>query len=518
MCTAVYEPSLSSGATHTLRETASDDRVLGDTIVSITQGASSYRHVFRRPNWLSPEIWALVVGAIDFCLVPAAAVPAFAIYSGIMDQTVAEAGRHILTSFFAATVFVGLLERVGGYRLKQLRRLRWQLRHILMTWGLTIAVLMVVGFFSKTSDVYSRGWMLSWIVTVPILLLIGRGFLHALVATDGGRSLARSVVIIGAGDEGQRLIARLLAGQDNTVTIRGVFDDRKSRVPTAVYGLAVRGTTDDLLNFVGQAPVDEVIIALPLHAEYRLRALCDKLKALAIDVRLSMEPLAETFRVRGMGYVGDIPVLNVVNRPLKNWCGFAKILEDKLLGALLLVFLSPLMVLIAILIKLDSKGPVFFVQKRFGFNNRVIRVFKFRTMYIDRGDLTGAQRTVKNDPRVTRIGRVLRALSMDELPQLFNVVRGDMSLVGPRPHAIEMKAGDRLYCQAVEQYLHRHRVKPGITGWAQVNGLRGEVDTLEKANARVVYDLYYIENWSPGLDFKILLKTAGVLASGENAY
>jgi len=235
-------------------------------------------------------------------------------------------------------------------------------------------------------------------------------------------------------------------------------------------------------------------------------------------VRLSIEPLAETFRARGMGYVGDIPVLNVVNRPLKNWGGFAKILEDKVLGAFLLVFLSPLMGLIAILIKLDSKGPVFFVQRRFGFNNKVIRVFKFRTMYSDRGDLTGAQRTVKNDPRVTRIGRVLRALSMDELPQLLNVVRGDMSLVGPRPHAIEMKAGDRLYCQAVEQYLHRHRVRPGITGWAQVNGLRGEVDTLEKANARVIYDLYYIENWSPGLDFKILLKTAGILASSENAY
>ena len=517
MCAAVYEPSRKSGAAHNLHETTPDTRILGDTIFSISQGTRC-RHVFRRPNWLSPEIWALSVGAIDFCLIPAASVPAFAIYSGVMDQTVAEAGRHVLTSLFAATVFVGLLKQFGGYRLKQLPRLHWQLRHILTAWGLTVAVLLMIGFFSKTSDVYSRGWMLSWIITVPMLLLIERGLLRALVATDAVGSLARSVVVIGAGDEGQRLIARLLAGQDNTVTIRGVFDDRRSRVPSAVYGLAVRGTTDDLLDFAGHVPVDEVIIALPLNAECRLRSLCDKLKALAIDVRLSIEPLAETFCARGMGYVGDIPVLNVVNRPLKNWDGLAKILEDKVLGVFLLVFLGPLMVLIAILIKLDSKGPVFFVQRRFGFNNRVIRVFKFRTMYSDRGDLTGAQRTVKNDPRVTRIGRMLRALSMDELPQLLNVVRGDMSLVGPRPHAIEMKAGDRLYCQAVEQYLHRHRVKPGITGWAQVNGSRGEVDTLEKANARVMYDLYYIENWSLGLDFKILLKTAGILAFSENAY
>jgi lipopolysaccharide/colanic/teichoic acid biosynthesis glycosyltransferase len=139
-------------------------------------------------------------------------------------------------------------------------------------------------------------------------------------------------------------------------------------------------------------------------------------------------------------------------------------------------------------------------------------------MYVDRGDRSGAQRTVQNDPRVTRVGRVIRSLSVDELPQLVNVLRGDMSLVGPRPHAIAMKAGGRLYCDAVEEYLHRHRVKPGITGWAQVNGLRGEVDTLEKAHARVAHDLYYIEHSSIWLDLKILLKTVGNLVSRENAY
>jgi Undecaprenyl-phosphate glucose phosphotransferase len=306
--------------------------------------------------------------------------------------------------------------------------------------------------------------------------------------------------------------------QDKSVVIRGVFDDRKSRLPGLVCGLSVRGTTDDLLNFARRAPIDEVIMALPLDAEQRLKSLCDKMKALAIDVRISLEPLAETFNVRGLGYVGTVPVLEVVDRPLKNWRAVAKWVEDKLLGVLLFVFVGPLMALIAILIKLDSPGPVFFVQTRFGFNNEVIRVLKFRTMHIDHADPSGAQRTVRNDPRVTRLGRILRLLSFDELPQLINVVRGDMSLVGPRPHAVAMKAGDRLYCEAVEQYLHRHRVKPGITGWAQVNGLRGEVDTLEKAHARVAHDLYYIEHWSPWLDLKILLKTVGILASRDNAY
>src|SRR6202023_1059200 len=180
--------------------------------------------------------------------------------------------------------------------------------------------------------------------------------------------------------------------------------------------------------------------------------------------------------------------------------------QDKLLGSPLLIFVGPLMALTAILIKLDSPGPVLFVQKRFGFNNEVIHVLKFRTMHIGCSDPSGAQRTVRNDPRVTRLGRILRLMSFDELPQLINVVRGDMSLVGPRPHAVAMRAGDRLYCEAVEQYLHRHRVKPGITGWAQVNGLRGEVDTLEKAHARVARSLLY-RALVPLLNLKILMKT-----------
>jgi Undecaprenyl-phosphate glucose phosphotransferase len=474
---------------------------------------------FQRPAWLSPEIVAFVVGALDFCLVLAAAAAAFTAYSEVMDQTVAGPGRHVMTAFLAATLFTGVFERFGGYRLKQLARLHWQLTRTSSTWAVTVSILLLVAFLSKTSDSYSRGWALAWIIAVPVLLLTARCLIHAAAATRAGRGyLVRNVAIVGAGNEGERLIARLREEQDKSVVIRGVFDDRKSRLPGLVCGLPVRGTTDDLLRFARHAAIDEIIFALPLAAEQRLKSLCNKMKALAIDVRLSIEPLAETFNVRGLGYVGTVPVLELVDRPLKNWRAVAKWIEDKMLSLLLLVFVGPLMALIAILIKLDSPGPVFFVQKRFGFNNEVIHVIKFRTMHIDRADPSGAQRTVRDDPRITRRGRTLRWLSLDELPQLINVLRGDMSLVGPRPHAVAMKAGGRLYCEAVEQYLHRHRVKPGITGWAQVNGLRGEVDTLEKAQARVAHDLYYIERWSPWLDFKILLKNAEILVSRENAY
>jgi exopolysaccharide biosynthesis polyprenyl glycosylphosphotransferase len=241
------------------------------------------------------------------------------------------------------------------------------------------------------------------------------------------------------------------------------------------------------------------------------------MKTLAIDVSVSIEPLAEMFQVRRTSYIGSVPVLAVVDRPLKHWRAAIKWGEDKVLAALLLLVMSPLMIIITILIKLDSRGPILFKQRRFGFNNEVIEVLKFRTMELDRGDPSGAQRTVADDPRITRVGRTLRALSLDELPQLINVLRGDMSLVGPRPHALRMKAGENLYAEAVEEYLQRHRVRPGITGLAQVSGLRGEVDTLEKARARVTHDIHYIEHWSFWLDLKILIKTVGVVLSREGA-
>src|SRR5437588_1353658 len=433
---ATHKLSFEAGAVHDLpAETMSGFAIAHAIPKEAHRGLDA-----RRPAWFSPEIVSFLVGASDFCLILVAAASAFAVYSGMLDLTLAGPGRHVLISFVIAILFVGMFERLGGYSFKQLSRLHWQLMHIVMTWVFAVAVLLLVAFVSKTSEVYSRGWVLAWIITTPVLLLIGRSLLHSAAATWAPSGyLARRIAIVGAGNEGQRLIARLRDGQDKSVVILGVFDDRKSRLPASVCGLPVRGTTDDLLRFARHAPIDEVIIALPLDAERRLSSLCDKMKALAIDVRLSLEPLAETFRVSGMSYVGNVPVLEVVDRPLKNWRAFIKFLEDRLLSLFLLVLVGPLMVLIAVLIRLDSRGPVLFVQKRFGFNNEVIRVLKFRTMHIDCSDPSGGQRTVRNDPRVTRLGRIMRWLSFDELPQLINVVRGDMSLVGPRPHALAMK-------------------------------------------------------------------------------
>ncbi len=466
---------------------------------------------------MSLETIAAALAVSDFCLIATAATVVFVLYGDTMGHP--EPERYVLTTLVAATMLVVWLERLGSYRVKRLSQLRWQLSQLLMVWASTVSILLVIAFIVKISETYSRGWVLGSIFAGAGLLSIQRCLFKIALdrwARDG--ALARRVAIIGAGEEGQRLIAKLGYSNDLGIALRGVFDDRKSRVPTSICGLKLLGTTSDLIRLARQGLIDEIIVALPLDAEARLQQLFHRFKEVACDLRLSVEPMAQRFQIRGMCYVGDAPVLMIADRPLKKWGALIKWIEDKILASILLILLSPVLALIALVIKLDSRGPVLFIQQRFGFNNEVIRVIKYRTMHIDLSDESGASRTLRNDPRVTRVGRILRSLSLDELPQLVNVLRGDMSLVGPRPHALAMRAGGRLYGEAVEQYFHRHRVKPGITGWAQVSGLRGEVDSLEKAKARVERDLYYIEHWSFWFDLKILLKTIGILVWPANAY
>jgi exopolysaccharide biosynthesis polyprenyl glycosylphosphotransferase len=224
-------------------------------------------------------------------------------------------------------------------------------------------------------------------------------------------------------------------------------------------------------------------------------------------------------RPRAYSYVGGVPVLDMCDKPITDWDVVMKWLFDKIVGGTILLLASPLMLLTAIAIKLDSRGPVFFKQKRYGFNNELIEVYKFRSMYVDQCDATAAKLVQRGDTRVTRVGRFIRKTSLDELPQLINVVfKGNLSLVGPRPHAVHAKAENRLYDEAVDGYFARHRVKPGITGWAQISGWRGETDTQEKIQRRVEHDLYYIENWSVLFDLFILAKTPLALARTENAF
>src|SRR6266446_4635797 len=404
---------------------------------TLPEKAKNRRRWFGRTVTLSPEMVAKMVKVIDFLAIMTAAAGAFAFYLGLTTHSAAEVERYLLTSSLAATLFVTGFRYIEGYTLMQLRMLRWQLTRAAAIWAITISILLFLAFVGKVSDTYSRGWMLGWIMATMAFILIERGILRIAIARLIQRGyIARSIAIVGAGELGERLIAKFQKSQDKSIAIRGVFDDRVSRVPRSVSGCRVLGNIDDLLRFARQVMLEEVIIALPLSAEQRLKEIIGKLKVLPSDLRLSAESMAESFPLRGMSHLAGAPLLGIVDRPIKHWNAVAKWVEDKVLSAALLFALAPAMALIALLIKLESWGPVLFVQERFGFNSDAIRVYKFRTMYADRSDISGAQRTVYNDPRITRVGRVLRLLSLDELPQLLNVLKGDMSLVGPRPHAI----------------------------------------------------------------------------------
>ncbi len=337
------------------------------------------------------------------------------------------------------------------------------------------------------------GWFLVWLGAATALaagLRLG-GQRLAGVLTDG-----RRVVVVGAADVTEPLAHSLAAAEGDGWRVQGQLDDRED------------GALERLVGMIAAPGADLVVLAISgADAAQRMAAVCDRLSDQPVRVCLALDAASLAHLPRALTCVGRFAFVDLVTDPHAGLPGLAKRATDVVLGGAALIALSPLLALAALAIRLESPGPVLFRQWRFGLGSRPILVFKFRTMRTDLCDATGAQRTTATDPRVTRVGRFLRRTSIDELPQLINVLRGDMSLVGPRPHPLHMRVGGAYYFEAVERYRARHMVKPGITGWAQINGSRGEVDTLEKARARVALDLCYMANWSFGLDLKILLRT-----------
>lgn len=315
------------------------------------------------------------------------------------------------------------------------------------------------------------------------------------------------IAIYGASEKSIALARRIRdeGGKDGQVLV-GVFDNRQTRVPEVANEFGLAGKWDTVSELAIAGKIDRIVICLPFNVDDRLHEILDNVLDVAVDVTLSPED--GTFE--GADF-------DLAATPIKGWQGFVKILIDRIGGGLGLLAISPLLLLIGLLVKLDSKGPIFFFQERTGFNGRPFKIIKFRTMH-GLGD-TGQHmvQAHKGDPRVTPIGNQLRNWSLDELPQLINVVIGDMSLVGPRPHHRGSKAGERFFQDVIDGYAMRHRVKPGITGWAQVQGYRGETDTEEKLISRVRADLYYIYNWSVMFDIEILLRTIPAVLSARNS-
>jgi polysaccharide biosynthesis protein PslA len=390
-----------------------------------------------------------------------------------------------------------------------------------VVWDFLLAVLVAgaIGFAFKVVDNFSRGLMGLYLICSIGLFFASRLFLSALLTKLAKRgNIGVRVIVYGAGALAERFLQRIRVSPPTYLTVLGVIDERESRIGNEVAGAPVLGGFDQLLAMARNNEVDQVVICLSGAMTERYAQIINRLEEVAVDVCLGPPEAFFTLPVSRMRSIGPIPVMYLWERPFQDWRGVAKSLEDYLVASIAILLLSPLLIVIAILVKATSRGPVFFMQKRFGFNNEVIEVFKFRSMYTDLGDATGGQRTVRGDPRVTAVGRVIRRYSLDELPQLFNVLLGQMSIVGPRPHAVAMKVGDKYYQDAVRGYAARHRVKPGITGLAQVRGLRGEIDTIERAMRRVELDLEYINNWSLGLDIRIMAETVAAVLDSRHSY
>ena len=424
----------------------------------------------------------------------------------------------IISGVIFANIFFNIsrVHRIGAYR-----NFLLQMGKILAAWSALFTLMVILIFLFKASDSISRIWIIGWYFSGSIFLILYRLTIKTLILhwTKLGK-LKRRTVIIGGGSDAESLINTIQNSKETDIELLGIFDDRiDERSPEKVAGLQKIGKVINLLTFARETRVDLIIVSLPLSAEERVLQMFKQLWVLPVDIRLSAHMSKLKFKASAYSYIGDVAVFDMADKPISDWSLVFKWVFDKITAIIAIILLFPVMIIAAIAVRLDSKGPVIFKQKRYGFNNEMIEIYKFRSMYADMSDATASKLATKNDPRITKVGKFIRKTSIDELPQLFNVLKNELSMVGPRPHAVSAKAENKLYNDSVSGYFARHKVKPGITGWAQINGWRGETETAEKIIKRVDHDLYYIDNWSLMLDVYILLMTPiSLLSKNENAY
>lgn len=367
-------------------------------------------------------------------------------------------------------------------------------------------------------DDYSRGITLLFLLSAVLCLSVSRPALNRLITRLAERGKIEQRIAFYGADPASVALSKQLLESLHFPHLRfiGIADDRARVTPIA--NLPMLGDLRSLCEMARRGELDQVLISGANFTPKRLDQIVDGLSEVCVDVSLIPPQAIELSPNYRVNLLGTVPVLTLWQRPLRDMNQVVKRIEDLLLSAIALVLLSPILLVTALLIRFTSPGPILFVQPRVGFNNETIKVFKFRTMYTNMSDIGARQTTTRDDPRVTPVGRILRRFSIDELPQLLNVFQGSMSLVGPRPHGTEMMVGDRFYHEAVRGYAGRHRVKPGITGYAQVKGLRGEVRTIERAKRRVELDKHYVDHWSFWLDLWIMLATVRAVLFDRDAY
>jgi putative colanic acid biosysnthesis UDP-glucose lipid carrier transferase len=385
---------------------------------------------------------------------------------------------------------------------------------IVTGWVAIIGLLGLLGWATRTIEAFDQQVILAWVLATPAALFAAHRLLPRVLprvlATQG---LHKVAVIAGANDLGRRLAERL---RDPILGIRvaGYFDDRGAGRLQNLPAAQNLGALSALADYARAQRVDVIYVALPMASQPRILRLLEDLRDTTASIYFVPDIFVSDLIQARVDSIGGIPVVAVCESPFYGFNGFVKRLSDVILAALILALISPLMLAIAAGVKLSSPGPILFKQRRYGLDGRKIVVYKFRSMTVaEDGDLV--RQATRNDSRITRFGAFLRRSSLDELPQFINVLQGRMSVVGPRPHAV---AHNEMYRKLIRGYMIRHKVRPGITGLAQVNGFRGETDTVEKMKARIDYDLAYLRNWSLLLDLQIILKTVVVVLGRQNAY
>ena len=409
--------------------------------------------------------------------------------------------------FFAASRGLYASWRVGG--------LADEITDLLIAWGEVVVVLVMLAFITKTSANLSRIAVMAWFIVTPFGLILLRVFVRKFLREIRrmGKN-TRTLAIIGANAQGVRMIERSQNAPWMGMKPLGIYDDVVIEPVSDTVRSYLKGGVADLIRDAQKGKVDYVYIVLTMQDERRIIELVNAFADTTASVYVVPDMfVSDLLHARWTSFHG-IPVIRVYETPFMGVAGWVKRMEDLILGSLFFAIAAIPMVVIGVAIKLTSPGPVIFKQRRYGLNGEVVNVWKFRTMSVCENNESIIQ-AKKNDPRITQLGKFLRRSSLDEFPQLINVLEGRMSLVGPRPHAV---AHNEQYRGLIHGYMLRHKVKPGITGLAQVNGWRGETDTLDKMEKRIECDLEYIRNWSLWLDVKIIWFTVAKVFFGKNAY
>lgn len=420
-------------------------------------------------------------------------------------------------SLAAIFTFEVMAEVHGLYRSWQNVPVRREMVATLAAWAFAIPVLLFLAFVTKSSELFSRFISLVWFFSAPAALILSRLAMRAtMYEMRKRRGNSRAVAVAGATEIAINLAKTIHDEPYSGMRLVGFYDDRNSdrrvKVPDEYGGVV--GDLNRLVADAREGKIDTVYISLPLRAESRINSLVRKLGDTTVTAFVVADFFVFDLLHAQWTSVGDIPAVSILDTPFHGLGGWVKRLEDIVVGSAILLLIALPMLIVAIGVKLTSPGPVFFRQMRYGLNGKEIRVLKFRTMKVME-DGHEVKQATKNDPRVTSFGRMLRRTSIDELPQFLQVLTGEMSIVGPRPHAV---AHNELYRSKIQGYMLRHKVKPGITGWAQVNGWRGETDTYEKMQKRVDHDLEYIRNWNLLLDLRIIWLTVFGSKTKTNAY